>query len=70
MRFLIDESIGKRFSDILNDSGYDAKYSGDSIPEVDDEYVLYVANKEGRVLITAERILANLFSSNANHQLG
>ena len=70
MRFLIDESIGKKFSDILNNSGYDAKYSGDSIPEVDDEYVLHVANKEGRVLITADKDFGKLIFKQCKSSVG
>ena len=60
MRFLVDESVGKKFSDILKNSGKDVLFVGDSGPEVDDENVLSFANNENRVLITADKDFGEL----------
>ena len=46
MRFLVDESVGKKFADVLKNSGADVLFGGDVMPEVVDEDVLSFANKE------------------------
>ena len=60
MRFLVDESVGKKFSDIVRNSGRDVIFVGDSIPEVDDGIVLSFANMENRILITADKDFGEL----------
>ena len=60
MLFLVDESVGKKFSDILRNSGKDALFVGDFLPEVDDESVLYFAYKHDRILITADKDFGEL----------
>src|SRR3989338_26821 len=58
--FLVDESVGKRFSNILLNSGRDVLFVGDFFPEVDDEIVLSFANKGNRILITADKDFGEL----------
>lgn len=60
MRFLVDESAGKKFSGLVKNTGRDVLFSGDSIPEVDDEDVLSFANDEKRILITADKDFGEL----------
>src|SRR3989338_7201763 len=60
MRFLVDESVGKKFSDIIKNSGEDVLFVGDSMPEVDDEDVLSFANNENRIIITADKDFGEL----------
>ena len=60
MQFLVDESVGKKFSDILKNSGKDVIFVGDTIPEVDDESVLSFANKANRIIITADKDFGEL----------
>lgn len=60
MLFLVDESVGKKFSDIVKNSGEDVLFVGDAIPKVDDEIVLSFANKENRVIITADKDFGEL----------
>lgn len=62
-RFLVDESLGKRFSHILKRAGYDAVFVGDVLPEVEDEIVLILAEKENRILITADKDFGELIFS-------
>ena len=59
-RFLVDESVGKKFADVLKNSGADVLFGGDSMPELADEDVLSFANKENRILITADKDFGEL----------
>lgn len=60
MQFLVDESVGKKFSDILKNFKKDVLFVGESIPEVADENVLAFANEENRILITADKDFGEL----------
>jgi len=60
MRFLVDESVGKKFADVLKNSGADVLFGGDAMPEVADEDILSFANKENRILITADKDFGEL----------
>ena len=60
MRFLVDESVGKKFSNILKDSGKHTIFAGDVIPEVDDEDVLHFADEKDLILITADKDFGEL----------
>lgn len=60
MQFLVDESVGKKFSDIVKDSGRNVVFAGDAIPEVDDEEVLRFANEGDLILITADKDFGEL----------
>ena len=60
MRFLVDESVGNRFAKLMRNSGYDAVFVGDVMPEVDDALVLSFADREIGVLITADKDFGEL----------
>ena len=68
MQFLVDESVGKKFSEIMKNFGKEVLFVGDSIHEVDDKKVLSFANRHNLILITKTKILANLFLGLANTQ--
>ncbi len=52
MRFLVDESTGRKLSALLADSGHDVIFVGDAMPGVGDLAVLAGAERERRILIT------------------
>lgn len=60
MLFLVDESVGKKFADVLKNSGVDVLFGGDAMPELADEDVLSFANKGNRILITADKDFGEL----------
>ena len=55
MRFLVDESVGNKFANLLKRSGYNVIFVGEAVPEVDDTEVLSFAKHEKRILITADK---------------
>lgn len=60
MRFLVDESVGNKFANIMEDLGYDTLFVGEIMPEVDDASILFFAEREVRVLITADKDFGEL----------
>jgi predicted nuclease of predicted toxin-antitoxin system len=60
MRFLVDESTGKRFSELLKEAGHDVLFVGDSMSGASDETVLDEANKQGRILVTDDKDFGEL----------
>lgn len=60
MRFLVDENLGKRFSDILNTHKYSALFVGDTIRNAPDEEILVFAEKENRIIITDDKDFGEL----------
>lgn len=62
MRFLVDESTGRRLNELLKRSGHDSIFAGDVLPGADDEAVLSKAEKEKRVLITDDKDFGSSFS--------
>jgi len=59
MKFLVDESTGKRLAKLLA-TIYDALYVGDVLKSASDEDVLEFAEREGRILITDDRDFGKL----------
>lgn len=59
-RFLVDESVGKKFANVLKSAGVDVLFGGDVMPEVADEAVLSFAKLENRILITADKDFGEL----------
>ncbi len=55
LRFLIDESSGKKLSDALRATGHDVKFVFDFIPAAPDYKVLEFAEREKRILITNDK---------------
>lgn len=60
MKFLVDESVGNKFANLLKNAGYDILFVGDIMPEVEDEKVMAFAESENRILITADKDFGEL----------
>lgn len=60
MRFLVDESTGKRLAKLLENRGHDVVFVGDVAPSASDEEVLEKAEKENRILITDDKDFGEL----------
>ena len=60
LKFLIDESTGRKLNIFLNELGYDSKFSGDIKPRADDKEVLEMANAEKRIIITNDKDFGEL----------
>lgn len=55
MRFIADENVDKPIVDSLRKSGYAVLYILEMEPGITDEQIITRANKEGALLITADR---------------
>ena len=55
MRFVADESVDLPIVQALGETGYDVTYVAELTPGVDDATVLGDANREGRLLLTADK---------------
>ena len=60
MRFLVDESTGKKVCDLLKEEGHDSIYVGDTMPGSSDEDVLTFSENEGRILVTDDKDFGEL----------
>ena len=59
MKFLVDESTGKRLAELLSKK-YDTKFSGDVLRGATDEEVLEFAERDERILITDDKDFGRL----------
>jgi predicted nuclease of predicted toxin-antitoxin system len=55
MRFVADESVDLPIVQALREAGYDVTYGAELAPGIDDATVLEEANREGRLLLTADK---------------
>ena len=60
LRFLVDESTGRKVFDFLLEKDFDAKYVYDVMPSALDIDVLSFAEKEKRILITNDKDFGEL----------
>lgn len=60
MRFLVDESLGKRFSDTLNRHGYASLFVGDLMRSAPDEEILASAENKNIIVITDDKDFGEL----------
>ncbi len=60
LKFLIDESSGRKLVLFLSEKGYDVKHVGDIMPSASDKEVLNFAEKENRILITNDKDFGEL----------
>jgi predicted nuclease of predicted toxin-antitoxin system len=60
MRFLVDESTGKRLHILLEESGHDSIFVGDVMSGFNDAAVLAKAEEEKRILITDDKDFGEL----------
>ena len=63
MRFLVDESTGKRLHALLKEAGHDSIFVGDIMSGSHDEAVLAKAEREKRILITDDKDFGELVFS-------
>ncbi|MEM2146036.1 MAG: DUF5615 family PIN-like protein [Candidatus Jordarchaeaceae archaeon] len=59
MKFLVDESTGKKLAKLLA-TKYDVLFVGDILKSAKDEEVLEFAEREGRILITDDKDFGRL----------
>ncbi|MBI2107616.1 DUF5615 family PIN-like protein [Candidatus Woesearchaeota archaeon] len=52
LKFIVDESSGRKLADSLEEKGYDVVYAGDSLRGLEDEKILQCGDTEDRILIT------------------
>lgn len=55
LKFLVDESSGKKLSEALRGAGYDVKFVYDVMPSAADAEVLKFCESEQRILITNDK---------------
>ncbi len=60
MKFLIDESSGRKLFSFLLSREYDVRFVSDTMPGALDRDVLAFAEKEGRILITNDKDFGEL----------
>jgi predicted nuclease of predicted toxin-antitoxin system len=60
LRFLVDESTGKRLNDLLIEQGFDSLFVGDVSAGLSDELVLQKADEEERILVTDDKDFGEL----------
>jgi len=60
LKFLIDESAGKKLYKFLLEKEFDTKFVTDAISRATDKEVLELAEKEGRILITNDKDFGEL----------
>lgn len=60
MRFLVDESTGRKICELLKAAGHDTIFVGDAMPGSTDEAVLAWAESEKRILITDDKDFGEL----------
>ena len=58
--FLVDESTGRKFFELLLKNGFNAKFVGNISRSVSDQVVLFLAAKEQRILITDDKDFGEL----------
>lgn len=60
LKFLVDNSSGKKLANALKDKKYDVIYVGDDFPFAEDEEILKIAEKQDRILITNDKDFGEL----------
>ncbi len=60
LKFLVDESSGKKLAAALAHEGFDVVYVGDALKECSDSEVLKAAEDESRILITNDKDFGEL----------
>ena len=70
LKFLVDESSGKKLADALKNNGYDSVYVGDFLLGANDEKILEASNKEKRIVITNDKDFGELIFRHKNLSSG
>ncbi len=60
MRFIVDESTGRKLTSLIKQAGYDSIFSRDALPKADDVQILDFAEKNNWILITDDKDFGEL----------
>ncbi len=60
LKFLVDESAGRKVASMLKERGYDATYVGDINLGAEDEEVLDISQKEKRIIVSMDKDFGEL----------
>lgn len=60
MKFLVNANLGRKFTNLLKEAGYDAVLIKDVAPKATDEEVLFLAVREKRIIITNDKDFGEL----------
>jgi predicted nuclease of predicted toxin-antitoxin system len=55
MKFLVDENVGRSIVEYLRNQGFDTKSVSELYPSRDDAFIIEVAQKEKRIIITSDK---------------
>ena len=60
MKFLIDANLGRKFTSLISKAGYNAAFINDILKKASDEDVLTIAERENRIIVTADKDFGEL----------
>ena len=60
MKFLVDANLGRKFTSLIKEAGYDITFINDVMVKASDEDVLALAKHENRILITNDKDFGEL----------
>src|SRR3989344_1463745 len=60
MKFLIDANLGRQFTNLISKAGYNAVFINDLLAKASDEEVLTLAEREKRIIMTADKDFGEL----------
>ena len=60
MKFLIDSNLGRKFTNLIKKTGYEAAFINDILKNASDEDILILAERENRIVITADKDFGEL----------
>jgi len=60
MVFLVDANLGRKFTRLLNNAGYEAAFINDILKNASDEEILAVAERQKQVIITSDKDFGEL----------
>lgn len=67
MKFLVDANLGRKFTNLIHEAGYNAIFISDILTKSSDEDILTFAKSENRVIITNDKDFGELVFR-ANHR--
>ncbi|MBI2507688.1 DUF5615 family PIN-like protein [Candidatus Woesearchaeota archaeon] len=70
LKFLVDESTGRKLVSSLREKGYDTEYISEDLLGADDEIVLEEALKDDRILITNDKDFGEIVFRRKKHSKG
>ena len=70
MKFLIDNNLGRKFTSLIKQAGYDAVFAKDLMPLSSDDEILSEAENEGRIVITNDKDFGELIFRSGKTAIG